>query len=111
MRLNGWQRIGVVLSVAWAIGAAVYVRNSKIETGRALASINYQLCTATEHTNSDCSRKLSEDLKSAIEPYWVNVAFYSLAPILAGWIVAYLILGIFRWVRRGFKPQHRGTDT
>jgi hypothetical protein len=27
MRLNGWQRIGIVASVIWAIGAPIYMDN------------------------------------------------------------------------------------
>ena len=32
MKLNGWQRIGVVASVLWAIGAAIYERTSQVST-------------------------------------------------------------------------------
>jgi hypothetical protein len=28
MRLNGWQRIGIVASVVWAIGGPIYVENA-----------------------------------------------------------------------------------
>jgi hypothetical protein len=28
MRLNGWQRIGIVASVIWAIGAPIYLDNA-----------------------------------------------------------------------------------
>ncbi len=30
-RLNGWQRIGIVLSVVWAIFAWLYTRHTDVE--------------------------------------------------------------------------------
>jgi len=31
MRLNGWQRVGIVLSIAWALGAGIYTRSADVE--------------------------------------------------------------------------------
>ncbi len=33
MRLNGWQRIGIVASVIWAIGAPIYKDNEAQRAG------------------------------------------------------------------------------
>ena len=105
MRLNGWQRIGVVLSIIWAVGAAEYERDRQIEQGNELAEFRYRLCMETKSANANsCSEKLGKDLKKAVEPFWGNIAFYSLAPVVAGWVVIYLIIIIVRWVKTGFKP-------
>jgi hypothetical protein len=109
MRLNGWQRIGIVLSIVWAVGAAIHTRNAEVATWERLASTGYTLCMEAKQADyAKCSAEMSATLMKAYDPYWPNIGFAALAPVLAGWIVAYLLLWIFRWVKRGFDA--RGDD-
>lgn len=109
MRLNGWLRIGVVLSISWAIGAAIYERNVQIGHGKIVAKINYVSCMETKPVNvSHCGDNFTKDSVFAIEPFWPNVAFIALWPIVAGWFVVYLAILIFRWIKSGFS--HGSTD-
>lgn len=106
MRLNGWQRIGIVLSILWAIGAAIYERQTQIDSGTYIATRGFAICIEPASADHDkCYSKLSDDLSRSIEPHWGNVAFYALAPVLAGWLVAYVLLWVVRWVRRGFDTR------
>ena len=41
MRLNGWQRIGIVASVVWAIGAPIYLANIDFDRCRQRARDAY----------------------------------------------------------------------
>jgi hypothetical protein len=44
MRLNGWQRIGIVASVVWAIGAPIYIDSAAEQTASAAFSRYYEAC-------------------------------------------------------------------
>ena len=108
MRLNGWQRIGIVLSIVWAVGAAIHTRNDELDTWKRGTSLDYTLCMAGKQVDwPKCLAELTATLKKGSDPYWSNIAFAAFGPVLAGWIVAYLLLWIFRWVRRGFETRQR----
>jgi len=44
MRLNGWQRIGIVASVIWAIGAPIYLDHVAQNDASERFSTYYELC-------------------------------------------------------------------
>jgi hypothetical protein len=52
-----------------------------------------------------CSAEMRETLMKMYDPYWPNIVISALAPVLAGWMVAYLLLWLYRWVRRGFDAK------
>ena len=103
MKLNGWQRIGVVASVLWAIGAAIYERTSQVSTAtefykNALSNCPIELYGA-------CSQKTTETYKSLLFFDSVKVAdivFVAIGPVISGWILAYLTVKIVCWVKAGF---------
>ncbi|SRR5713101_3147421 len=41
MRLTGWQRVGILLSVVWALGAGIYMRNADVERADNFAKFAY----------------------------------------------------------------------
>ena len=49
-RLNGWQRIGIVLSVVWALGAWLFVRDLDVEHAQAIKDVAYKTCTSSPWT-------------------------------------------------------------
>lgn len=73
MRLNGWQRLGVVLSLAWVPCGAVY----GCELGFA----------------AECNPEQLHAL----------MVFYTFAPVVAGWVFSWLAVWAARWVWRGFS--------
>lgn len=103
MKLNGWQRIGVVASFLWVVGSAFY------ERGR-------QVSVATEFHKSALSNCLPEFTGACIDAAHKNygnllslnfvsvsgIVFVAIGPVLAGWVSAYLILKIVRWVKAGY---------
>ena len=110
MRLNGWQRIGIVVSVVWAVGAAIYQRNADIERAERFVNWAYQVCTEAkslkhESDFGDCSRELTKNWAIWLEGSWGNVALASLIPIPLGWLLVYVIIRIYRWVKTGFKRE------
>ena len=118
------QRLGIVLSVAWAIGAGWYQRSADIKraTGEnSLPRHAYSLCEQgnerTEETNrrlglqpsvghQDCSKFISsEALKESVRIWvpWSDTLIMALLPIPVAWLLAWLGIRIGRWVWG--KPQ------
>jgi hypothetical protein len=62
MKLNRWQRIGVMLSVLWIFGSAFYTRNSQEESATDSVSRIYQMCMDVEGVQSkNCSEQFNKN--------------------------------------------------
>ena len=94
---NGWQRIGIILSIVWVLVGAWLAQQAVYAPVRA----GYSKCISLGVAPSICkagldtgmARRKKEELPGAI-------AVFALAPIALVW----LIIWIVRWVRRGFQP-------
>jgi hypothetical protein len=121
MRLNGWQRIGVVASVMWVVAGgwyefhAIQQREDAEITARAKAAD--RRCRETEKMLEDLNIKsapkdcLGEDLRTvnrateavpSRESRW-KVAAVAILPIPFGWLIAYALIAIGRWIAAGFR--------
>ena len=103
MKLNGWQRIGVVASALWAIGAVYYVRVGDISYGREYRRLLLESCMPEWTTL--CQDAAHAKYRSMVA--WdlvqtADIAASALIPVLMGWVLAYLIVKIARWVKAGF---------
>ena len=102
-RINGRQRIGIVVSVLWMLGALIHNSN-KPDWATALR----QSCTTTALENpvpggiEKCFAQWRADYPMASVTWRWNTAGDMLFPVLTGWILAAIILGTYRWVRVGF---------
>lgn len=105
MYVNGWQRVGIVISILWAIGATIYVRSVQVQNGKSLFQMEFSGCLRSS-TGEACSNKVSLQHAMDITANWPDVAFYAFAPVIAGWIVAYIVLTTFRWIKVGFSKNH-----
>jgi hypothetical protein len=113
-KLNGWQRIGVVLSVVWAIGGVGWGFNiAYIDVEQ-----NYSQCRAganalyihTANETSEWGKALEQcDLnhvnqnEDAAFYGSVHAVFIGLLPIPIGWFAVYKSIALLRWIREGFK--------
>jgi hypothetical protein len=127
MRLGGWQRIGIVLSGIFMIGAAIYRRKNQEE----IESINWQVAWDLKNICSNRVRELQsldrvpsgfasyaeaeamcqknyddrmKDIFGINEVEFVDIAFAAIAPVISAWVLVYLLLFMFRWVKKGFQP-------
>jgi uncharacterized membrane protein len=99
-RLNGWQRIGIVLSVVWALGAAAYVWQYKADANARTEKF-YATCL---QQRDDCDAK-REALLSAQGRVTREKLFWALAPVPLGWLIVYGVVWLVRWIRAGFKRE------
>ena len=106
MRLNGWQRIGVVVSVVWMIGGTIWGVGF-IGEHSATALSTYKLCLADHDALgapdlATCSANYQRDYPSSARELWLSALVLSLSQVLLLWITAYGIRALVRWVQAGF---------
>jgi hypothetical protein len=116
-RLNGWQRIGIALSVVWAIGSWIWITSKNVELQNDPtydpAVLIDQVCVQQPNADVEaCNKRLAEDLteeaplKEALKTNDAYSAIFSApVPIPIGWLLAYGIIACVRWVRRGFSAS------
>jgi hypothetical protein len=102
---NGWQRIGIVASVLWVIGAAIYVRSTQVQIATELNSIQINMCLPNNAIDT-CLKLATEAFKDNLKisgGHLSNILFSAVAPVAAGWIFCYLFAKVFNWVLVGFR--------
>jgi hypothetical protein len=98
-RLNGWQRIGIVLTVLWAIGGTIWEVSSIIESDTSYDS--YDACVLKPNADRRaCDQEFETQQFKEVRRGLVFV----LAPIPIAWLIAYGLIALARWIRRGFDP-------
>lgn len=106
MRLNGWQRIGVILSCIWLPigffwGGGSWVEAEGAPVSRALTSciVNSDSSRAAENA---CQAIFDRDWPVAIAGHWWAGIAFALIPAIVCWLLAWMTVRLFRWVRAGF---------
>jgi hypothetical protein len=99
VRLNGWQRIGIVLSVLWAAFVLFYIWQNWATLSSVYSDQFYRCLFGPDE---------AADFKTCHANYYaamIRVVGSWLAPIPIAWMVIYLIVWTVRWIRRGFQPS------
>jgi hypothetical protein len=105
--MNGWQRIGIVLSVLWVFGAGFYQRKTDMDRAGTMGGWAMSVCERVQTSKgsndfSRCTGEFERMFNTFAENSWGNVGFVALAPIPIAWLLVYFVVWISRWVRRGF---------
>jgi hypothetical protein len=125
-RLNGWQRIGVLASIAWFIGMWAHVSNVQRETYVKEFRFSYGACRDALHDliRNECGARAAEyaeemccygsRMRDPSRQSWASwfmernqsqiAAAAGLIPVW--WLLAYIGVWLTRWVRRGFAKSH-----
>jgi hypothetical protein len=116
MRLNGWQRIGIVASVCWLVGGGFWINGLTI--GQLSEPVVNELRSCLESRsiqpdgsvprNTDwgpCNEKFKRDYGPAVADHWFYAAAFTLIPIPLVWLIVYGIVWLSRWIRVGFSQQ------
>jgi hypothetical protein len=109
--MNRWQRIALLASVLWIVGAVFAVRISETRTANSNYALAFRVCEpwAREEplTHSANYTKCIADADSVrsreLKWDWPGVLFVAFVPLAVFWIVGYSISGVARWIRRGTK--------
>ncbi len=115
-RLNGWVRLGIVLSTVW-VASATFVYVNEITNHPSFAAkhlsglhgyflwVNDIEATAKAHAEAKArGQDFSEELFFG-KPTFRPAGYFQLAflPVVIGWLGTYLVVWVFRWVREGFR--------
>lgn len=106
MRLNGWQRIGVVLAVVWVPVGFFWGNAIGLHQGDWVTDA-YKTCLRTHDDWNPCQATFDAQWGPAIANHWWYGAVMVFLPIpllLLGWAIVRGLVKIGRWVRAGFAP-------
>ena len=131
-RLNGWQRLGLLASIAWFVGMWVYVTNVQDKQYWEDWGSTYRMCRDKPHDLSrdfeqskECQAEAStfadmmccngvnaEDVVSGKVSWgswflWRNQNQIAVAVLMIplGWLLVYVCIWLARWVKRGFAKS------
>lgn len=94
-RLKGWQRIGIVLSVVWAIVGGTWGwkhAHDKINE-------DFKACVRAFETPSDLQACRETRFRAIAVPRGYTAALVALAPVTFVWLLAYALVALVRWIR------------
>jgi hypothetical protein len=106
VRLNGWQRTGITLSVLWVLCVSMWfyqhIPNANVP---GIASVYLQCIGQPNAKRRECRARaewFGEEARSELIAGWPLVA---LGPVLVVWPLMYLLAWTARWIRRVFQPR------
>jgi hypothetical protein len=113
--LNGWKRIGIILSVLWVVGGGLLVRGVVKDV-----EYHWQESMVAQLSAADQAAVLARDL-SKVSDGGLDVmyaayaaatsvdsrinsrtAIWTFGPLLLVWLLVYVVIWLTRWVRAGF---------
>jgi len=105
MHLNGWQRIGIVASVIWAIGAPIYLDSVAQQEAIGAFTHYYQACLDNPIEFEQCLERArwAYNTVTRYPLLSANGAIAALVPVGLAWLLAYALVYLGRWIRAGFK--------
>jgi len=101
-RLNGWQRIGTVVSIVWAAAGGLWGNHLAIQKGGAIPIAHYKLCVSQpEYDDDECSAAFDEEYAVGVQGHLAFAAMVALIPIAVAWLLVYIVvyLGEADWQR------------
>jgi hypothetical protein len=117
MRLNGWQCIGIVLSVIWAVAMVLEMGNDSYEQANSVSITTAAKCESEQRLQKNSNLEVCEQIKKAAFDrtkekynYVGGVGLLILAPIAFAWFAVYLLMWVLRWVKTGFKNESAKPD-
>ena len=105
VKLNVWQRAGIVASILWALGAGGYLRYQDGDRAYRFMASMYAACVGDDLSSAEarCSGDMQKNFALALEGSWENAAFFAFVPPVLAWLLAYICIWIGRWVWAGRK--------
>lgn len=100
-KLNGWKRIGIIVSVLWIPGAWVHTFDSETDSASASIASTQVACDGTLAGKTgdawtkgfnECDRQADESLALSLTNARLEASLVALVPVPLGWGFAYLEL-------------------
>ena len=121
MRLNGWQRLGIVASFVWFLAGGFWGNNMALNEASKLTSLQLDSCVASNryrlHLKPDesgpydqiwtpCWEQLGKNYLDNVKGHWWAALVVGLGPIPFAWLIAWALVAIYRWIKRGFDSSN-----
>ena len=123
IRLNGWQRIGIVLSAIWlivfalwALPVTVVTVNGQVESfhGPFVKSFDRKdaYCKDQRETFSNIEELFNakcppgafvEAVPARYQFRWGAMIAVAIVPVVLAWLFMYIAIAAFRWIAAGFR--------
>ena len=105
MSLSGWTRLGVLVSVIWAIGAGTFIRAGDVDAAVRMRSVHMRLCISDKYLKPDfnqavCEQNAARNYDLSLEHSWARATAGALLPVALTWFVVWLVVAMTRRVRR-----------
>ena len=104
VRLYGWQRTGIVLSVLWVLCVSMWFFQRVADVNApGVASVYFQCIGEPNAKRRECRARaewFGEKARSEFRAVWPWAA---LGPILVVWPLAYVVVWLVRWIGRGLQ--------
>ena len=118
-QLNGWQRVGVVLSILWCFALGGITANDYYQayshySDEMKTKANFVACKQRRALSPDQSKEpcfISEEDAMGIPnrkpqlPPVLSLLARLFLPVVLGWLLVLSTLRAVKWVRDGFKPK------
>src|SRR5580765_8076063 len=108
MHLNGWVRIGLIVSGAWILAGGVWGYNIVINDAHDVMITTSRICNyrpngmPPRYSPEECTERALAAQREAVQSHWAAAAIVAFVPILFEWLSAWGLVGLLRWVRAGF---------
>jgi hypothetical protein len=115
--MNGWKRIGIVLSVIWSVGFTPWAWVTALENASAISLSSFESCFDRYDASNALERNKAK-FEACMKPVnarfeadnlrlrsWAGVMPFvgiDLAIILVGWLIVWGISAVVRWIAAGF---------
>ena len=100
MKLSGWQRPGVVITLAWIAASFGYAFWLHVDEKRTYPASVYAACFQwSEGKDEGRCAKLYQDTRqrwSEIPFHWTNPLILGLGPVLPFWLASWTLLAVAR---------------
>lgn len=113
--MNGWKRIGIIVSVIWVFGAGLHAYDSEIDRDSRLITLMHVQCDSGLSVYKDlseqdaafrrCNKHADDALSGSLNSARLVAALVAFVPVILGWPFVYLLVFLVRWVKRGFVQQ------
>lgn len=103
-KLNGWQRVGVVLSIIWLPLGFLYGSGQAVDSATWAVTNRLRMCYAADGVDySACHDAFEKDWAVALSNshHWLWGAVTAILPALFCWFLIWGLVRVVRWVAAG----------
>jgi hypothetical protein len=98
VRLNGWHRIGILISVLLLIAIVGF----RLKQHDEMTNILFQLCTRTGKTFAECWEE-DRPIRELSGAWLSDVLLQATVMIGLFWLASYIVVWLKRWIVAGFR--------